>query len=58
MNPLDPRLTEREQLVMQTLMAQRDVYKSNGHPVAAHAVGVALWLVWQVFLRIDEEPKP
>jgi hypothetical protein len=58
MNPSDQRLTEREQLMLKALMAQREVYKAGGHHVAARAVGVALWIIWQIAIRMHEDPLP
>lgn len=44
-------LTLREQQALQALMDKRDVYIANRQHIAARIMGVAIWLVWQVFQR-------
>jgi hypothetical protein len=49
-------LTMREQQALQVLLDKRDVYRAEGRRVYAHAIGVALWLVWHVFTADRERP--
>lgn len=54
-NPRAPGLTEREATALQALIVKRDIYLSQGRAREAHAVGVALWLAWQVFRDSPED---
>jgi len=46
---IDPsRLTDREIAVLRVLMDKRDIYRANGHRVAANVAGGLVLLVWQV----------
>jgi predicted negative regulator of RcsB-dependent stress response len=51
-------LTDREKAALLALIDKRNVYKKNGHGIAANIMGVAIWLVWQVWShapKISEE---
>jgi hypothetical protein len=50
-------LTPREQDALCALIDKRAVYLATGHGIAARALGVAIWLVWQVFARAEHN-KP
>jgi uroporphyrinogen-III decarboxylase len=49
----DQRLTEREKKALQALIDKRKVYLASGHGIAGKALGVAIWLVWQVFTHVE-----
>jgi hypothetical protein len=51
-------LTEREAAALRALIDKRNVYRAQGQRVAASTIGVALWLCWQVFRKVETEPKP
>jgi hypothetical protein len=55
-------LTEREAAALRALIDKRAVYRAQGHGVAARTMGVAIWLVWQCFHKINDdktsEPRP
>jgi hypothetical protein len=52
-------LSMREQQALKALMDKREVYRTTGHFFAAHVMGVAVSLVWQVFRwEQKQEPKP
>lgn len=46
------KLTPREEAALVALMTKRDIYKATGHGLAAKTMGIAIWLVWQVFDRL------
>lgn len=48
-------LTDRERATLEALMAMRNQYRAHGHHIAAHAMGVAIWLAWQVLARTPEK---
>jgi hypothetical protein len=50
-------LTEREREALEALIDKRNVYRAQGNRVAASAIGVALWLCWQVFRKIEGPQK-
>jgi hypothetical protein len=49
----DPRLTAREKRALQVLIDLKGVYEQHHRGFAARALGVAILLVWQVFIHID-----
>jgi hypothetical protein len=51
-------LTEREAAALRALIDKRNVYRSQGQRFAASTMGIAIWLCWQVFRKIETEPKP
>jgi hypothetical protein len=46
-------LTEREATALRALIDKRDVYRAQGSRMAASTMGVAIWLVWQCFKKIE-----
>jgi hypothetical protein len=47
-------LTQRESAALQALIDKRAVYQAQGHGIAARALSVAIWLVWQTFSRATD----
>ena len=45
------KLTNREAAALQVLIDKRAEYRATGHGMAARALGVAIWLVWQALAR-------
>lgn len=48
-------LTQRESAAMRALIDKRLVYRATGHGIAASTMGLAIWLVWQVWQRLPHE---
>lgn len=46
-------LTDREKRALLVLIDKREIYKANRNGVAARAMGVAIWLIWQVFNVVE-----
>jgi hypothetical protein len=46
-------LTEREATALRALIDKRNVYRAQGSRMAASTMGVAIWLVWQCFKKIE-----
>ena len=49
-------LTDREAAAMQVWIDKRALYRATGHGLAARAVGLAIWLVWQAQRKVDTGP--
>jgi hypothetical protein len=48
-------LSAREQAALQALVDKRGVLRATGHGIAARTMGMAIWLVWQVFRRFEDQ---
>jgi hypothetical protein len=44
-------LTSREQDALRVLMTKRAIYLANGHRFDANRMGLAIWLIWQVWKK-------
>jgi hypothetical protein len=44
-------LSMREQQALRALVDKREIYRAGRQYLAAHAMSVAIFLVWQVFKR-------
>jgi hypothetical protein len=55
-------LTDREASALRALIDKRNVYRAQGHGVAARVMGVAIFIVWQCFHKVHDdnpvEPRP
>jgi hypothetical protein len=46
-------LTEREAAALRALIDKRNVYRAQGHGFAAKVIGVAIFIVWQCFRKVE-----
>ena len=52
------KLTPREAAALQVLINERELYRKSGHGIAARTLGVAIWLIWQVFGLVHPPEEP
>lgn len=50
-NPLDPRITEREGLALQLMLKKRESYVEQGRAREAHGMGTAIWMLWKTLIH-------